>query len=301
MTSLALPQPISASNQESATTPILSIHKLHRSFGSKVAVNHLSFALEPGQICALLGPNGAGKTTLIKMLTGLLQPNHGQISYQGQAYQPNQQELKRLIGVVPQHNNIDRELTPIENLKVHGLLYGIRGKALTKAIEHSIEFSGLGEHRHQPAERLSGGMKRRLVIARALMHQPKMLFLDEATVGLDPHSRRHIWQFLRQINQQGCTIFLTTHYLDEAEQLADRVMLIERGKLIADASPSALKQQLGSYVVETQSPAYSQNFFPSRAHAVESIGQLQNAATIRETNLEDVFLNLTGRRLKPLD
>ncbi|USD39400.1 ABC transporter ATP-binding protein [Ferrimonas sp. SCSIO 43195] len=281
-----------------STQVVLQGRGLKRAFGARQAVADISFELKAGEICAFLGPNGAGKTTLIKMLTGLLTPDGGEIHYQGEAYHPNRLALKKLIGLVPQHNNIDRELTPEENLRVHGLLYQMRGAELNQAIEDSLTFAGLEAHRTTPAEKLSGGMKRRLVIARALMHKPKILFLDEPTVGLDPHSRRTMWSFLGKINQQqGCTIFLTTHYLEEAERLASRVVFIEQGRVIADGSCQSLKQALGAYVVETGTTEPKQEFFDSRSLALARLAQIEEAAVIRETSLEDAFLQMTGTRL----
>lgn len=286
------------SHQQSSKQPILEGLGLSREFGKRVAINNVSFSLFKGDICAFLGPNGAGKTTLIKMLTGLLEPKCGEILYDGKAYHANRLELKRLIGVVPQHNNIDRELTPIENLKVHGLLYQMRGQELKLSIEESLSFADLEEHKDTPAEKLSGGMKRKLVIARALMHKPKILFLDEPTVGLDPHSRRKMWSFLSKINQEyGCTIFLTTHYIDEAERLANRVIFLDQGEVIDQQPPQVFKQRLGTHVLEV-GEAKEQRFFSSRQLAMDHLAQLEESVSIREVTLEDAFLQMTGKRLK---
>lgn len=277
--------------------PVLEGRQLTRSFGKKNAVDNASFCIYRGDICAFLGPNGAGKTTLIKMLTGLISPDSGQILYDGHAYSTQRLSLKQLIGVVPQHNNIDRELTSAENLRVHGLLFNMRGKALAQSIEDSLTFADLQEHRDTPAEKLSGGMKRKLVIVRALMHKPKIIFLDEPTVGLDPHSRRKMWDFLTKINKQySCTIFLTTHYIEEAERMANRVIFIERGKIIADSNVDKLKQNLGSHVLEIGDNA-RQEFFVNRSQAMSRLAEFTEAVSIRQTTLEDVFLHMTGQRL----
>jgi len=279
------------------TDNLLEVTGVTRNFGKRTAVDNVSFQLKKGEVCAFLGPNGAGKTTLIKILTGLISPTSGSFAYHGKGYRADQIELKKLIGVVPQHNNIDRELTPRENLKVHGLLYKMRGKQLERRIEESLEFAGLQEHRDSPSEKLSGGMKRKLVIARALLHKPQLLFLDEPSVGLDPHSRRQMWSFLNTINQDSdCTIMLTTHYLEEAERLSRRVIFIEQGKLIADSTPDALKQALGSHVLDFGLSA-QQEFFPSRELALARLKELDEAVSIREISLEDVFLKMTGKRL----
>ncbi|AZG73304.1 ABC transporter ATP-binding protein [Shewanella livingstonensis] len=281
----------------SINTPVLEGKSLHRSFGKRKAVDNASFCINRGDICAFLGPNGAGKTTLIKMLTGLISPDSGDILYDGHAHSTDRLALKQLIGVVPQHNNIDRELTPVENLTVHGLLYKMRGKALTHRINESLAFAELEEHRDIPSEKLSGGMKRKLVIARALMHNPKILFLDEPTVGLDPHSRRKMWDFLSKINKEfDCTIFLTTHYIEEAERMASRVIFIDRGKIIADSNVETLKQDLGSHVLEVGQDR-RQEFFASRGHAMNRLAELAETVSIRQTTLEDAFLQMTGQRL----
>ncbi|MGJ7093947.1 ABC transporter ATP-binding protein [Vibrio hannami] len=277
----------------------IEVRSLTRSFGKSRAVDNMSFTLQRGEICAFLGPNGAGKTTTIKMLTGLLEPDSGQIFYDNLENRSDRHELRRLIGVVPQHNNIDRELTPAENLRVHGLLYKMRGKALEQAIEESLEFAGLQEHKQKPSGKLSGGMKRKLVIARALMHKPKILFLDEPTVGLDPHSRRKMWSFLNKINQEHkCTIFLTTHYIEEAERLSERVIFIDSGKIVTEGTAETLKQQLGQCVLDIETEELKQEFFDDREQALERLSQITHApVSIRETTLEDVFLHLTGKRL----
>ncbi|WP_417347232.1 ABC transporter ATP-binding protein [Ferrimonas sp.] len=278
--------------------PVLEGAKLTRTFGKRKAVNDVSFSLASGEFCALLGPNGAGKTTLIKMLTGLLQPDSGEIRYMGEPYSSDRLALKRLIGVVPQHNNLDRELSCAENLKVHGLLYGMRGQQLKSAIDRSLAFAELMEQREVTADKLSGGMKRRLVIARALMHKPKILFLDEPSVGLDPHSRRSMWQFLSRINRdQECTILLTTHYLEEAERLASRVLFIDKGRVIADGDVTSLTRALGPFALERVGEGNRVEFFDSRELALSRLGEIEESGSVRPTTLEDAFLQMTGTRL----
>ncbi|NOY14165.1 MAG: ATP-binding cassette domain-containing protein, partial [Deltaproteobacteria bacterium] len=209
--------------------------------------------------------------------------------------------VKRLIGVVPQHNNLDRELTAAENLLIHGRLFGMSGQKLQQRIDSCLEFADLTTKRKTPAGKLSGGMQRKLVIARALLHQPEILFLDEPTVGLDPRSRRKMWAFLLRINQeQQCTIFLTTHYIEEAEVLADRVQIIDRAKIIAGGTPEQLKQSAGNYVLDIYSEDEVRNeFFNDRSAALQRLEQLDTSVRIRETTLEDVFLQLTGKRIEP--
>lgn len=281
--------------------PILEINvaDLTRSFGTKLAVAGISFQVYRGELFAFLGPNGAGKTTTINLLTGLLIPDSGEVSYRGELFDPARLAVKQMIGVVPQHNNIDKELTVAENLRVHGVLFGLRGQMLHERINFCLDFADLYAKRHTPAGKLSGGMKRKLVIARALLHQPKILFLDEPTVGLDPHSRRCMWAFLRRINiEQQCTVFLTTHYIEEAESLAQRVMIMDRAKIIASGTPNELKQRVGHYVLDIYEDDNLVNeFFIDRTTAMQRLEQLELSVRIRETTLEDVFLQLTGKRI----
>jgi len=279
----------------------IEVRGLTRRFGKTLAVDKIDFRVGRGELFAFLGPNGAGKTTTINMLTGLLKPDAGEIDYHGVRFDASRLAVKKLIGVVPQHNNLDRELTAAENLLIHGRLFGMSGKALQQRIDSCLEFADLIDKRDTPAAKLSGGMKRKLVIARALLHQPEILFLDEPTVGLDPHSRRKMWAFLRRVNQeQQCTIFLTTHYIEEAEALADRVLIIDQAKIIAGGSPAQLKQTTGSYVLDIyREDEIQSEFFADRPAALQRLEQLDSSVRIRETTLEDVFLQLTGKRLEP--
>jgi ABC-2 type transport system ATP-binding protein len=278
----------------------IEVRGLTRTFGRTVAVDKVDFRVGRGELFAFLGPNGAGKTTTINMLTGLLRPDTGEVRYHGELFDPRKLAVKRLIGVVPQHNNLDRELTAAENLQIHGRLFGMSGKELQQRIDICLEFADLAAKRDTPASKLSGGMKRKLVIARALLHQPEILFLDEPTVGLDPHSRRKMWAFLRRINQeQNCTVFLTTHYIEEAEALADRVLIIDQAKIIAGGTPEQLKQTAGNVVLDIYNQDEIDNeFFPDRPAALRRLEQLDTSVRIRETTLEDVFLQLTGKRIE---
>ena len=279
----------------------IEVSSLSRSFGNTVAVDDISFNVGRGELFAFLGPNGAGKTTTINMLIGLLIPDSGEVRYHGQQFDPKQLAVKRLIGVVPQHNNLDRELTAAENLLIHGRLFGMSGKQLHQRIDTCLAFADLTAKRDTPTAKLSGGMKRKLVIARALLHQPEILFLDEPTVGLDPHSRRKMWAFLRRINkEQNCTVFLTTHYIEEAEALADRVLIIDQARVIAEGSPQQLKQSAGNVVLDIyRDNDICNEFFADRPAALQRLEQLDTSVRIRETTLEDVFLQLTGKRLEP--
>lgn len=279
----------------------IQIRQLRRSFGKVEAVRGIDLDIAPQEIFAFLGPNGAGKTTTINMLTGLLRPDDGFILYEGQPFIAKAHKVRRRIGVVPQHNNLDRDLTAAENLLIHGRLFGLHGTSLQSRIDNCLELADLTDKRDTLTNKLSGGMKRKLVIVRALLHQPSILFLDEPTAGLDPHSRRKIWAFLRRINQeQGCTLFLTTHYIEEAEQLAERVAFIDQGAIIAQGSPQDLMTKTGRFVLDIyRNDDIETEFFTDRQTALKRLKDFDSAVRIREITLEDVFLQLTGKRITP--
>jgi ABC-2 type transport system ATP-binding protein len=221
--------------------PFVAARALSRSYGRRPAVRDLDLTIARGEILACLGPNGAGKTTLISMLTGLLRPDSGEILYDGQPFGPGSHTLKRRIGVVPQHNNLDRDLSVEANLNIHGLLFGMRGKELAGRIDAVLAIADLAGQKKRLCAELSGGMQRRTIIARALLHEPEILFLDEPSAGLDPVARRKTHGLLQELNGAGATIFLTTHYIEEAQALASRVAFMHGGKLAACGTPDALK------------------------------------------------------------
>ncbi len=278
----------------------IAVRELRKSFGKVEALRGVSFSLENGTIFALLGPNGAGKTTTIKVLTGLLGEFQGEILCNGKPFSPRSKEFKKVVGMVPQHNNVDRDLTVEENLRVHCYLHGLFGKEQEKRIRDALEFTGLQDHLKRKADHLSGGMKRRLIIGRALLHRPKLLFLDEPTVGLDPAVRRSMWDLIRGINAlKSCTVFLTTHYIEEADMLAHKVVILDSGRVVAQGRPQKLKSSLGRYTVEIyHHDRIEEEFFKSRGEAIERVKGLSVPAKIREVNLEDVFLSFTGRRIR---
>ncbi len=202
---------------------------LTKKFGEKIAVDNLSFEIFDGEVFGLLGKNGAGKTTTIKMLTLQLKPTAGKIIFDTS----DELKIKSLIGIVPQHLNFDQDLTVEENLELHGRLYHLTKSERKMRIDQLLKFVELESVRTSFIKNLSGGMKRRLLIVRALIHQPKILFLDEPTVALDPQVRRKIWSLIKELKLRGITIILTTHYIEEAENLCDRVAILNAGKLIA--------------------------------------------------------------------
>ncbi|TCK60756.1 ABC transporter ATP-binding protein [Seleniivibrio woodruffii] len=270
---------------------------LVKKFDKKAAVDGISLSIAEGESVALLGPNGAGKTTTVNMLTGLSQPTSGKIFYNGKEFDNKDIEIKKTIGVVPQHNNVDRDLTVEQNLIVHAKLFGI--KDIKAAVDEAVTFSGLEAHRTKEAEKLSGGMKRRLVIARALMHKPKVLFLDEPTTGLDASVRRTLWSFIRSINKtHGCTVIMTTHYIEEAEMLSDHVVIIDNGKIAAEGKTGELKESVGRFALDIYKESDIETmYFDTRQEALQTLENITAEARIREVTLEDVYLRITGRRM----
>ncbi|WP_425059981.1 Linearmycin resistance ATP-binding protein LnrL [Sporomusa carbonis] len=277
---------------------MIVIEGLVKKFGERTVVDNLTLTVEQGETFGLLGPNGAGKTTTIRILTMLTKPTDGRISINGWQIPDNDLEIKSTIGVVPQHLNLDIDLTARENLDLHGRLHHIPAGERNKRIDELLDYVELSERSKDMVQTFSGGMKRRLMIARALLHRPKVLFLDEPTVGLDPQVRRRLWDLVRKLNHDGITVLLTTHYIEEAENLCKRVAIMDKGKLIALNSPSALCRRLGDYVVEwSDKGATEYRFFSTRNEAASFAGQLSTDTMIRRSNLEDVFVELTGRKV----
>lgn len=277
---------------------MIQIEGLLKQFGERRAVDELSLHIAPGEIFGLLGPNGAGKTTTIRVLTMLTRPTGGRITIDGWEISQGEKKIKAVIGVVPQHFNLDIDLTAWENLELHGRLHHMPADVRTQRITELLEYVELSDRAHDMVQKFSGGMKRRLMIARALLHHPKILFLDEPTVGLDPQVRRRLWDLIRRLKGKGLTVLLTTHYIEEAESLCQRVAIMEKGKLIALDSPATLCERLGSYVVEwEEADGQKTKFFTERRDAVEFTHTLTTTTTLRKTNLEDAFVELTGRKV----
>ena len=275
----------------------IEVKGLVKEYGSIRAVDSVTFEVKRGEIFGLLGPNGAGKTTTIKILTTLTRPSSGKAFIMGIDVGEHPELVKPHMGVVPQENNLDRELTAYENMLIYGMLHNV--KDLPSKIEDRLKMVDLWGRRNEPVERLSGGMQRRLLIARALLPEPPILFLDEPTVGLDPQVRREIWDTIRRIKVQGRTILLTTHYIEEAEILCDRVGILSRGRLIALDTPKNLKAMVGEYVVEFSRKDGSIEWVicKDREEAHKVAMGINNSVTIRKSNLEDVFIKLTGERI----
>jgi linearmycin/streptolysin S transport system ATP-binding protein len=311
--------------------PILQAQHLVKKYGDLIAVDGISFEIKEGEIFSLLGPNGAGKTTTISMLSTLLSPTSGDASIGGHSITKEPMAVKRVIGVVPQEIALYEDLTARENLIFWGQMYGLSGKPLNTRVDRVLEQIGLAERAKSRVKTYSGGMKRRLNIGVGLLHQPQLLFMDEPTVGIDPQSRRAILDAVKDLNRQGMTVLYTTHYMEEAQELSDRVGIIDHGKLIAIGTQSELTRQVGemdtlvlqvgegedpaqlaealrnipglsgvqaaNHEVVVIAPSAEEIVAPVVAQATER-GIKIRAIEIREPNLEAVFLHLTGRALR---
>jgi len=230
---------------------MIQVRNLVKTFGTFTAVNDISFDVARGEIFAFLGPNGAGKTTTIKMLTTMLKPTSGAIELDGLNPQIKQNEARQRFGIVFQDPSLDGDLTAAENMEIHGVLYHVPRKIRQQRTEELLKLFELWDRRGEQVKKFSGGMKRRLEIARGFLHTPKILFLDEPTLGLDPQSRNQLWGHVKNVNEkEGVTVFLTTHYMDEADRVAHRIGVIDHGKLVAQGTPKAIKEQTGTESLE---------------------------------------------------
>ncbi len=223
---------------------MIKVENLVKRFGELTAVDDVSFEVRRGEVFAFLGPNGAGKTTTIKMLTTLLRPTSGRVELDGLDPVAKRDEVRKRFGVVFQDPSLDQDLTAWENMEIHGVLYGVPRKVRRERAEALLKLFELWERRDSLVKTFSGGMRRRLEIARGLLHTPKVLFLDEPTLGLDPQSRNQMWTHVKKLNESDeVTVFLTTHYMDEAERVADRIAVIDHGRIVATGSPAELKER----------------------------------------------------------
>jgi ABC-2 type transport system ATP-binding protein len=278
---------------------MIEIHNLTKYFGSIGAVQSVSFSVPQGEVFGLLGPNGAGKTTTIRMLTTLTAPTSGSAKVAGSDISADPLKVKHSIGVVPQMLNLDIDLTCAENLEYHGRLHKMEAADRTARTGELLRFVGLWEKKDTPVEHLSGGMRRRLLIARGLMHRPRVVFMDEPTVGLDPQARRLIWSLIESLKKNGITILLTTHYIEEADVLCDRVGIMRAGKIIALDKPASLKSVIGRFAVECLGRYdVPRQFHQSREAAIEAGRTLCADIVVRDVTLEDVFISLTGERIE---
>ena len=300
---------------------LIKAQNLTKKYGDFVAVDNIEFEVFKGECCGFLGPNGAGKTTTIKMINCVLPLTTGQLTVADKSVTENPREIKRMIGVAPQESNLDPDFTVLNNLLVYARYFDISKEEALKHSQDLLKFFQLEEKTRVIIDELSTGMKRRLLLARALINTPQILLLDEPTTGLDPQARHLIWDKVRELKKSGVTIILTTHYMDEATELCDRTLIMDKGKIIEEGSPLTLIQKhVGEEVLEVD---YDENtlkalkkklpearieilsdrihVFISQPHGVFE-RFLENSATkgatIRQANLEDVFLKLTGRGLR---
>jgi ABC-2 type transport system ATP-binding protein len=311
--------------------PIVEVNQLVKKYGDLTAVNGISFTVEEGEIFSLLGPNGAGKTTTISILSTLFSPTAGDVKIGGHSVTKNPMAVKKLIGVVPQELALYEDLTALENLIFWGKMYGLSGRELSTRIDEVLEQINLKERAKQRIKTYSGGMKRRVNIGVGLLHQPRLLFLDEPTVGIDPQSRRAILDSVKELNRFGMTVLYTTHYMEEAQELSDRVGIIDHGELIALGTQKELTAQVGEmdtlilHLGENEDPLHlaealsplpgvlqanpTDHQVAIVTHSAEEalapvvskandLGIKIYSVDMREPNLEAVFLHLTGRALR---
>jgi ABC-2 type transport system ATP-binding protein len=246
-----LSNPLMPEKKEDLAKQIIVVSSLTKKFNSLTAVDNISFSVKHGEIFAFLGPNGAGKTTTIKMLTTLLKPTSGSLQINGYDVLKDQDNVRKSFGIVFQDQSLDNELTAFENMEFHGVLYGVPKALRRQRIEQLLKFVGLWDRKDSLVKTYSGGMRRRLEIARGLVHHPKVLFLDEPTLGLDPQTRNNIWDHILGLNkEEGMTIFFTTHYIEEAEKVASRVAVIDQGKIISMGTSAKLKKDTKTKTLE---------------------------------------------------
>ena len=296
---------------------------LVKRFGDFTAVDGVDFGVRPGEAFGFLGPNGAGKSSTMRMIGAVSPVTEGELTVLGRDPAVDGPAIRARLGVVPQEDNLDEELSIYENLVIYGRYFGLPRKVIDPRIDELLDFAQLEERRHSRVEPLSGGMKRRLTIARGLINQPELLLLDEPTTGLDPQARHLLWDRLYRLKQQGVTLIITTHYMDEAEQLCDRLVIMDKGKIAAEGSPRELIDRYSSrevlelrfevggqdsYLEELESLVSRIEALPDRvllytddadetAAAVHAAGIEPEYTVSRRSTLEDVFLRLTGRRL----
>lgn len=308
-----------------SSTPVIEARHVHKSYGSLKAVDDISFTVQPARCYGFLGPNGAGKTSTMKMIYGKAtrDPNEDTV-FRVFGYDPAHDELsiKQLSGVVIQDNSLDEELNVRQNLRIFTRFYGIPGKIAEQRIDELLEFMELAHKADVPIKNLSGGMQRRLSIARALLNDPRLLILDEPTTGLDPQVRHLIWGKLRELKQRGVTIVITTHYMEEAFQICDEILIMDKGRKILEGPPQRLlSDNMERYVLESMIPDTADTteiiaageirredhngrwfFYSNHMADLESLSATMHRdhIYIRQTNLEDLFLKFTGRGLNEI-
>lgn len=278
-------------------TEIIEIKNFTKKYGDKVAVDDVSFTIHEGELFGFLGPNGAGKTTTVRCISTLTNITSGEILVNGIDVVKNQIEAKQYMGVIQQQISLDKDLTIRENMISHAMYHGMGKQERNLRIKELSDYFGLEEYLDKPVDSLSGGWKKRAAIVCAMLHQPKVLFLDEPTSGLDINARRLLWDVVKKLNQSGTTIVLTTHYIEEAQILCDRVGIIDHGKIIALDDPKKLIEETGKVAVENMVGGKTvYHYFQNMADAQKYVSDEElDDATVRKTNLEDVFVELTGK------
>jgi ABC-2 type transport system ATP-binding protein len=276
---------------------IIEIQDLVKKYGDKVAVNGISFTVHEGELFGFLGPNGAGKTTTVRCVSTLTNITSGTVLVNGIDVMKDQTKAKSYMGVIQQQISLDKDLTIRENMISHAMYHGMGKQERNARMKELIEYFGLEEYLDKSVDSLSGGWKKRAAIVCAMLHQPKVLFLDEPTSGLDINARRLLWDVVKKLNQSGTTIVLTTHYIEEAQALCDRVGIIDRGKIIALDNPQNLIENTGKIAVEYMEEGKTvYQYFSGMKEAQEFVAKKElDDATVRKTNLEDVFVELTGK------
>ncbi len=302
---------------------VIKVESLVKRFDALTAVNDVTFEVEEGTIFGFLGPNGAGKTTTINILCTLLYPTSGRASISGYDCRKEPSEVRKSIGIVFQDTTLDKDLTAYENLMFHSYLYNVKRADMKTRIHDALQFVGLHERRNDLVKKFSGGMKRRLEVARGLIHRPRVLFLDEPTLGLDPQTRANLWEFIVELpRKHNVTIFMTTHYMDEAE-VCDRIAIIDNGRIIATGSPDELKKTVGGDVIyirtsdnkkakleiermfnvkvsEQDSELYLTALRGDACipEIIRTIGETVQSVRLQRPTLNDVFLKLTGKEIR---
>lgn len=266
-------------------------------YGNLLAVNSLDLSVDRGIFYGLLGPNGAGKTTTIKMLTMLLEASSGEIYIDDKKISRKSKEFKRLIGVVPQHISLQKEMTVTETLVLQGYLHRMKLKDIKMRILELLAFAQMLDQKHMEIGKLSGGNKRKLMILRAMMHSPKILFLDEPTVGLDSAIRRTIWDLLKKMKTEGLTIILTTHYIEEANVLCDKIGMMSKGEIVKESTPIGFINEISPIVLENFDGIKTHyHYFNSHKEATDFGATLDGEIHVRKSNLEDVYVTYTNDR-----
>ncbi len=277
---------------------MIELKDLTKTFENFTAVDSLNLCIASGEFFGLLGPNGAGKTTTIGMLSTLLLPTRGEILIDGERLTRKRKDIKQKVSVITQEYSMRQDMDMDEIMEYQGRLYFLPVKQIRSRTEELFAFAGLTEHRYKTIRKLSGGMKRKLMICRALLTEPEILLLDEPTAGMDAISRRQMWHLLCQLNEKGLTILLTTHYIEEAQALCHRVALMNSGKLNDVDTPAHLIDKLGAYAVDEHRPdGIHSRYFPDREQAIAYLSGLEGQCTLRDTTLEDVFVEQAGKRL----